>query len=102
MESTNDQLQEINSSETTKRVNNATSTEANQQDDTTPSTNIEATATVKILLVPINQIVTQALTLKTTINDIKAQLSENLKLSSENLVLIHSATSKLDSLVELI
>lgn len=57
----------------------------------TPTTraNLEPSATVKFNLMPMNQVVTLACSLKTHIKDLKSQLSTDLKMNSTHLQIIH-------------
>ena len=62
----------------------------------TPTTraNLEPTATVKFILMPMNQVVTLACSLRMTIAELKTQFSIDLKIDQKYLQLIHSFIDK--------
>jgi hypothetical protein len=57
----------------------------------TPATkaNLEPSATVKFNLIPMNQIVTLACSLKMTVKEIKSQLALDLKMNPQHLQIIY-------------
>ena len=57
--------------------------------------NLEASATVKFVLMPLGQVITLAKPLTTRISDFLIQFSNDLKIESDYLQIIHSVTSKL-------
>jgi hypothetical protein len=56
--------------------------------------NLEANATVKFVLMPLGQVITLAKPLTTKISDFLIQFSNDLKVESDYLQIIHSVTSK--------
>lgn len=76
-----------------------TSTPNSHKSPTTPTTpttraNLEPTATVKYLLVPINQVVTIACSLKMAVHDLREQISTYLNMKAEHLILYFFDESK--------
>jgi hypothetical protein len=62
---------------------------------TTPATraNLEPSATVKFVLMPFNQVVTLACSLRSTIKELKAQFAQDLKIEEKYLEFIYSNES---------
>jgi hypothetical protein len=62
----------------------------------TPATraNLEPSATVKFVLLPMNQVVTLACSLRMSIKELKAQFSYDLKMNPQHLQFIHGKDSK--------
>ena len=58
----------------------------------TPATkaNLEPSATVKFVLMPMNEVVTLACSLRMTIDELKTQFSSELKIDKQYLELVHS------------
>jgi hypothetical protein len=94
-----DGLKDINQPDNVKKENISTNTNNDQNASTTTTTvstkaNLEPSATVKFVLMPLGQVVTLAKPLKTRINDFLTQFSNELKIEQEFLQIIHSVTSK--------
>ncbi len=60
----------------------------------TPATkaNLEPSATVKFVLMPLNEVVTLACPLKVTISELREQFASELKVEPQYLVFIHSSS----------
>ncbi len=69
----------------------------------TPTTraNLEPTATVKFHLISINQVITKAYSLSTHLKELKKDLSSNLKMHPDHLMLIHENNRKFSYLLHL-
>ena len=76
--------------------NNNNDMPASQATNQTPATraNLEPSATVKVVLLPMNQVVTLACSLRMSIKELKAQLSNDLKMNPQHLQIIHGKDSK--------
>ena len=76
--------------------NNNNDMPASQSTNQTPATraNLEPSATVKVVLLPMNQVVTLACSLRMSIKELKAQLSNDLKMNPQHLQIIHGKDSK--------
>ena len=91
-----DELKDINAPNNVATESTSTNT-INQQNSNSIATkaNLEPSATVKFVFMPIGQVVTLAKPLTTQIYEFIVQFSNDLKIEAEFLQIIHSASSKL-------
>jgi len=74
-----------------------TQTEYHHNHAQTPATraNLEPSASVKFILVPMNQVVTLACSLSIPLNELKAQFSKDLKMAAEHINFFDSKNRKI-------
>jgi hypothetical protein len=89
---------EINNKEATTNSASAVSSRTTADaHNTTPATraNLEPSATVKFVLIPMNQVVTLACSLRMTFRELKNQFSKDLKMDPQHLVFINGKDRKM-------
>lgn len=77
-----------------------TQTDDHQNHSQTPATraNLEPSASVKFILMPMNQVVTLACSLSTPLNELKVQFSKDLKMAAEHINFFDSKNRKINLL----
>ena len=93
-----DELKDINEPRNVKTESISTNTfehhSSLMQNSIATKSNVEPSATVKFVLMPLGQVITLAKPLTTQINDFLLQFSNDLKIESDYLQIIHSVTSE--------
>ncbi len=85
----NDEIASNRSKTTNQSVKIQTEKMGDEMDSIGTPANLEPSATVKFILMPMNQVVTLACSLRMTVRDLKTQLSADLKMHPQHLQISH-------------